>query len=214
MAGDASTLTFSDSNGQTAPRCHRPAWPGDPVFRDGCCELSGRGLLDAPHSRGMTTEWAHLRIPATLTRPSPASEASSREERAQGMPGVWLHPQPCVRIKKAHKHSHHRYRRNIDIPCAMVLTAYIVRAPARPAFVSPSLAHHRSASLAPASRAPGPHALAVRVATLVLRRFASIASRAPRVVTIAIRPSSSRRDESIDISSSEKRKRNIFAQMA
>jgi hypothetical protein len=30
------------------------------------------------------------------------------KERAQGMPGALLHPQPCVRIKKAHKHSRHR----------------------------------------------------------------------------------------------------------
>src|SRR5579871_3295301 len=72
--------------------------------------------------------------------------------------------------------------RNIDIPCAMVLTGYVVRAPVRPAFVSPSPAHlgasgpkgrrRQSASLAPATRAPGPHAFAVRfhaarLATLV-----------------------------------------------
>ena len=38
------------------------------------------------------------------------------------MPGVLLHPQPCVRMEEAHKHSHHRSSRNIDIPCAMVLT--------------------------------------------------------------------------------------------
>src|SRR4029079_3486561 len=24
------------------------------------------------------------------------------------MPGAWPHPQPCARVKKAHKHSHHR----------------------------------------------------------------------------------------------------------
>ncbi len=54
------------------------------------------------------------------------------------MPGVLLHPQPCVRMEEAHKCIHHRSSRNIDIPCAMVLTAYIVRAPVRPAFVSPS----------------------------------------------------------------------------
>jgi hypothetical protein len=58
---------------------------------------------------------------------------------------------------------HYRRSRNIDIPCATVLTAYIVRAPARLAFVSPSLAHHRGTSLAPATRAPGPHAFAVRI---------------------------------------------------
>jgi hypothetical protein len=57
------------------------------------------------------------------------------------MPGVLLHPQPCVRVKKAHKRIHHRSSRNIDIPCAMVLTGYVVLAPVRPAFVSPSFAH-------------------------------------------------------------------------
>ena len=50
-----------------------------------------------------------------------------------------------------------------DIPCAMVLTAYVVRAPARPAFVSPSLAESRPAGLTPATRASGPHAFAVRI---------------------------------------------------
>src|SRR5262249_54394976 len=44
----------------------------------------------------------------------------------------------------------------------MVLTSYIVRAPVRPAFVSPSPADSSSANLAPAARAPGPHAFAVR----------------------------------------------------
>jgi hypothetical protein len=44
----------------------------------------------------------------------------------------------------------------------MVLTSYVVLAPVRPAFVSPSLALHRGTSLAPATRAPGPHAFAVR----------------------------------------------------
>jgi hypothetical protein len=41
------------------------------------------------------------------------------------MPGVLLHPQPCVRMEEAHKRSHHRSSRNIDIPCAMVFTAYL-----------------------------------------------------------------------------------------
>ena len=94
--------------------------------------------------------------------PSLDLDVPLKKQRAQGMPGVWLHPQPCVRMKKAHKHSHYRSRRNIDIPCAMVLTGYVVLAPVRPAFVSPSFAHHRSASLAPAARAPGRHAFAVR----------------------------------------------------
>src|SRR5579871_179822 len=68
--------------------------------------------------------------------------------------------------------SHYRSSHLTGIPCAMVLTAYIVRAPARPAFVSPSPAHLSTSgpkadvaictSLAPATRAPGPHAFAVR----------------------------------------------------
>src|SRR5215475_13149317 len=44
----------------------------------------------------------------------------------------------------------------------MVLTGYVVRAPVRPAFVSPSSADSSSANLAPATRAPGPHAFVVR----------------------------------------------------
>jgi hypothetical protein len=37
------------------------------------------------------------------------------------MPGVSLHPQPRVQGDK-HTSRHHRCSRNIDIPCAMVLT--------------------------------------------------------------------------------------------
>jgi hypothetical protein len=86
----------------------------------------------------------------------------------------------------------------------MVLTAYIVRAPARPAFVSPSPAHHRSTSLAPATRAPGPHAFAVRITRLRQRlrraehRTSDDALRpshpASRFVTTARTPLVSRRD--------------------
>src|SRR5262249_5990327 len=52
---------------------------------------------------------------------------------------------------------------NTGIPCAMVLTSYVVLAPVRPAFVSPSSADSSSANLAPAARAPGPHVFAVRL---------------------------------------------------
>jgi hypothetical protein len=31
-----------------------------------------------------------------------------QKTEAQGMPGAWPHPQPCVRKVKAHNHSHHR----------------------------------------------------------------------------------------------------------
>jgi hypothetical protein len=38
----------------------------------------------------------------------------SLKKRAQGMPGVVLHPQPCVQNWKTHKQSHYRSSRNID----------------------------------------------------------------------------------------------------
>ena len=128
-----------------------------------------------PHSRGM--------IFARVVRRAPP-----KAERAQGMPGVWLHPQPCVRSERAHKRSHYRRSRNIDIPCAMVLTAYIVRAPARPAFVSPSPAHHLH-RLSTCHEGARPARLGRPLAHCTSdNALASIASRAPRLVTIGRTP--------------------------
>jgi hypothetical protein len=80
------------------------------------------------------------------------------------MPGVWLHPQPCVQMEKAHKCSHYRRSRDTDIPCATVLTAYLVLTPERPGFVvsvAPRVVDLRD--LAPAAGAPDLHAFAVRI---------------------------------------------------
>jgi len=48
---------------------------------------------------------------------------------------------------KAHERRHARFSQSTRIPCAMVLTAYVVLAPVRPAFVSPSLADHHPQAL-------------------------------------------------------------------
>ena len=71
-----------------------------------------------------------------------------------------------------------------------------------------------SASLAPATRAPGPHALAVRSVSHVLRHVTSIASRAPRLVTIGRTPLFIEAGRCGYIHDSEKRKINIFRLMA
>src|SRR5579871_4693221 len=92
-------------------------------------------------------------------------------------------------MKKAHERSHYRLSQNTGIPCAMVLTGSCVLAPVRPAFVSPSPAESPPTGLAPATRAPGPHAFAVRIC--VARHATHPASIAfhPAFVAIAIRPS-------------------------
>jgi hypothetical protein len=48
-------------------------------------------------------------LPATLIAPEFCKISSLRKQRAQGMPGAQPHPQPRVRMKKAHEQSHHRY---------------------------------------------------------------------------------------------------------
>jgi hypothetical protein len=44
------------------------------------------------------------------------------ESEGAGNAGRWMRPQPCVRNKKAHKHSHHGHTGTPGIPRAMVLT--------------------------------------------------------------------------------------------
>ena len=45
--------------------------------------------------------------------PESCIKKSLAKKRAQGMPGVQPHPQPRVRMKKAHEHSHHRFAETI-----------------------------------------------------------------------------------------------------
>ena len=104
------------------------------------------------------------------------------------MPGVLLHPQPCVRMEEAHKRSHHRSSRNIDIPCAMVLTVSFELSPetrhcclrrlqSSPADLMPALGHQ--------DHTTSPSALI----SLVWRNNRGHRIPLPTLVTIAKRPS-------------------------
>jgi hypothetical protein len=112
------------------------------------------------------------------------------------MPGVVLHPQPCVRMAKAHKRSHHRRSRNIDIPCAMAYRLIFALSSVSMTFFS----HRRQQiiyRLSTSPGVPGPHAFAVRINRA--RRTRCRVHRIPRptLVTIAKRPlaRTGRRDE-------------------
>jgi hypothetical protein len=103
------------------------------------------------------------------------------------MPGVLLHPQPCVRMEEAHKRSHYRYKPNIDIPCAMVFD--LLRA--LPG-VHDLVSHRRSqitCDLNTSPGVPGPHAFAVRKSRIRLMRGSRPSHPASRFVTMRIRPS-------------------------
>ena len=119
------------------------------------------------------------------------------------MPDAWPHPQPCVQVKKARKQVTTGAPKHSGLPCAMVLTAYRVRAPVRPTFVSPSPRlsaclpqgrHRLTRGLAPATGAPGPHAFAVRLRIARLTMRSRPSHPASRVVTTARTPLASRRD--------------------
>jgi hypothetical protein len=161
--GGEKVHAFSDSTFQTA----KSVIPGasetsEPGIHSHSLGLWIPGLRLAAH-RGMTSLGTAVRIPAAWIAPELLQGVRPRDQRGRRECQVLsrTHSLMC-KMEKAHERSHYRRSRSIGIPCAMVLTGYVVLAPVRPAFVSPSLALHRSASLAPAARAPGPHAFAVR----------------------------------------------------
>src|SRR5438105_2373839 len=137
------------------------------------------------------------------------------EQRAQGMPGA-----RCTRglvCQKLHIWRTRAYRaaETLRHPLRNGFTAYIALSP-----VSGLFCHRRrrdtSRQLSASIAAPGPHDFAVRFGVFVRREKtpdakASITSRAPRVVTIMIRPSCGRETGAVIIPISRIVKRNIFA---
>ena len=117
-------------------------------------------------------------------RPSDAHLVRLRKRRAQGMPGAWPHPQPCVRKVKAHKHSHHRLAETFRHSLRDGFTVSSALSPVIGLFCTTVSAVRRAidpADLIPASRRSGPHGFAVRWSMRSSgARAASIASRAPR----------------------------------
>src|SRR5436190_8841440 len=107
-----------------------------------------------------------------------------RECRVRAAPAV-----SCAKNCTVGAHEHTGERKHSDIPCATALrlTSCSPRWSGLVVTVTPEklASHELNASIA----APGPHDFAVRSRTIRLWTAASIASRAPRVVTMAIRPS-------------------------
>ena len=109
------------------------------------------------------------------------------------MPVLRSHPQSCVRMKKAHKQSHHRHAERSDIPCATVYG--LLRAlPGDRALLPPSLRRTIPPNLTPASGRQDHTTSPSASASFVFE--ASSVHRIPHstFVTIAKRPSYRARD--------------------
>ncbi len=112
------------------------------------------------------------------------SDRGHRECRA-----AHARPQPCVRIEKAHKHSHYGHTGFTRHSRRNGFSAYFVLSLVSRALLPPSPAESSPASLTPASGRQNHTTSPTASCALVFRAKASTASRAQRLVTIAKRPS-------------------------
>ena len=98
-----------------------------------------------------------------------------------------MHPQPRVRNKKAHEHSHHRFTENIGPSLRNGFNGYFVLSPATGLFC-----HRRQRNtfrqLDTSVGVSGPHDFAVRIGGARLRRPRVHRIPLPTFVTIAKRP--------------------------
>src|SRR5215207_4759579 len=133
-------------------------------------------------------------------------------ERAQGMPGA-----RCTRglvCQKLRNWRTRAYRAAVNTPTSPAQWLYgLLRAlPGGASLLSPSPPRSElPRSFSPAYAAPEPHDLTVRSGYIRLWTAASIASRAQRVVTMAIRPSGGHETGILIILIYRIVKRNIFA---
>jgi hypothetical protein len=145
-------------------------------------------------------------------RPSFANSFASLENRGRRECRVRAAPAvSCAKNCTVGAHEHTGERKHSDIPCATALrlTSCSPRWSGLVVTVTPEklASHELNASIA----APGPHDFAVRSRTIRLWTAASIASRAPRVVTMAIRPSGGHETMLLILLIFRNEKRNIFA---
>src|SRR5438034_9253072 len=113
-------------------------------------------------------------------------------------------------------HEHTGSAEAVRHPLRNGFTAYFVLSPVSGLVVTVTPEKRASQGLSASIAAPGPHDFAVRPGVFVRRKKtpdakASITSRAPRVVTIMIRPSCGRETSGVIILISRIGKRNIFA---
>ncbi len=163
---------------------------------DPAIHLASRRLLRSRwmpgSSPGMTSFACVSKSPSRGTIvPGSCVTFPSKKQRAQGMPGARAHPQPRMRIKKAHELQSPQVRRKRSgIPCANGFNGYSTLSPAI------GLSCHRRrpqcasivAHLISASRYQDHVASPSALRAFVLRAKASTASHAQRLVTIGQTP--------------------------
>ena len=103
------------------------------------------------------------------------------------MPGARPHPQPCVRLKKAHKSSHHRYAETIRHSLRDGFTAYIGLSPETGLDCLRRL-RNSFRKLDASVGASGRHGFAVRASLTRLLKLPRPPRPAPRFVTTARTP--------------------------
>jgi hypothetical protein len=143
-------------NSPLCPICNCPKWrlaasPWEITKRRGCCI----GARDDASPRSRDAEIA----PGFCRNDTPRSV---RSERAQGMPGAQPHPQPCVRRRKAHKHSHHRLAETFRHSLRGGFNGFLRDLPGDRAFLPPSLARSSIRKLDISVGISGPHDFTVR----------------------------------------------------
>ena len=105
------------------------------------------------------------------------------------MPGVVLHPQPCVRIEEAHKLKSLQVSRNKRHSLRDGVNAYLRALPGVHDLLVTVASKIITCRLGTSPGVPGPHAFAVRVRTARLSMRPRPSHPASRLVTIAMRPS-------------------------
>ena len=137
--------------------------------------------------------------------PHPRSRGR-RECRVRAAPAV-----SCAKDCAIGAHEHTGQRRTLRHPLRNGFTAYNALSPVSGLVVTVALEKLASKELSASIAAPGPHDFAVRSRTIRLWTAASIASRAQRVVTMAIRPSGERETVSYIVLICRNCKRKIYA---
>jgi hypothetical protein len=103
----------------------------------------------APRNDGKSQ--THLRLPAAQIAPELCKTFRPENQRAQGMPGASMRPQPCARNKKAHKHSHHGHTGAVRHSPRNGFNGFLRALPGEPGFFATIACGIVAANLTPAS---------------------------------------------------------------
>jgi hypothetical protein len=160
--------------GRVIPRRCASIEPGISRFRvhRGACHRAVRcaDAVAAPRNNGAASRTRGAILPDLCMNLLP------RKNKGAGKAGCPLHPQPRVRNKKAHEHSHHRFAGNAQLSLRNGFNGYFVLSPVTGLFCHRRLVELLPRNLTPASgrqdHTTSPSALVLFVDST----FASIAS--------------------------------------